>query len=85
MKKKLCSVLVVVSIAGCVETAPPVVSDFNGDSVKIVQNNYFGEGVRNDQTDAEAARICGKRGLKPEFASVRQLPNYQLEYLYLCL
>ena len=78
------ALLVAFGLSACVPSTP-IVSDFNGDSVKIVQDDYFGEGARTDSTDVEAARICGKRGRKAEYASVRQLPNYQKEFLYLCL
>lgn len=66
--------------------ATPIVSDFNGDSVKIVQTNIAGEGVRGAQTDAEASRICSKGSKKnAEYASSRVLPTYEVEHLYLCL
>jgi hypothetical protein len=65
---------------GCV---PPAVSDFNGSSVKIVEE--FGGRNPSDATVAEARRICGKVGKGYEYASTRSLPNYQTEYLFLCL
>lgn len=68
-------------LMGCVTT--PMVSDFNGSSVKVVED--FGSGTPSNETGAEAARICGKVGKKSEFASYRSLPNYQTEYRYLCL
>ncbi|MDZ4393530.1 hypothetical protein [Cypionkella sp.] len=76
--------MVLLAPIGCAP-ATPIVSDFNGDSVKIVQVNMLGEGARSDRTDAEADRICAKRGRAAEFASQRVLPNYQVEFLYLCL
>jgi hypothetical protein len=43
-------------------------------------------GVRNAATDAEAARICAKGSNKrAEYASTRQMPDYSVEHLYLCL
>lgn len=77
-------IMFLLPLTACVPSEP-VVSDFNGDSVKIVQMDYMGEGARSEKTDNEAARICAKRGRKPEFASVRQLPDYTKEFLYLCL
>ena len=74
-----------VALSGCVSPSEPIVSDFNGDSVKIAQFNYMGEGGRHAGTDAEAARICGKQGKKAEYASVRYLPDSYAEHLYLCL
>lgn len=75
----------IIPLTACVPAGEPIISDFNGDSVKLVQNNYFGEGVRGPQTDAEAARICGKSGKTAEYASIRQVADYQVEHLYLCL
>ncbi|MBN2631595.1 MAG: hypothetical protein JXR75_13775 [Rhodobacteraceae bacterium] len=71
------------AVSGCV--SQPVVSDFNGDSVKI-QSDAFLAPKQSAETDAEALRICragGKR--RAEYASTRQLPNYISEHLYLCL
>lgn len=68
-------------LMGCVTT--PVVSDFNGSSVKLVES--FGGAKPTEATTAEAKRICGKVGKTAEGASVRYLPNYETEYLFLCL
>ncbi len=73
-------VLLPVFLLGCVE---PIVSDFNGSSVKIVED--FGSRNPTEATVAEAKRICGKVGKTSEYASTRNLPNYQTEYLFLCL
>lgn len=74
------------ALAACGVPSEPIVSDFNGASVKIAMINYMGEGARNDASDAEAARICATSGKKrAEYASTRPLPGYQLEHLYLCL
>lgn len=73
------------SLAACVAPSDPLVSDYNGASVKIAMTNFAGEGGRSAATDAEAARICGKTGKKAEYASVRQSAEYQVEHLYLCL
>ena len=76
--------LLPLALAACV--APkPVVSDFNGDSVKVQTNSFVTE-KQTVETDAEAMRICkagGKR--RAEYASSRSLPNYVSEHLYLCL
>jgi hypothetical protein len=78
--KKVCFV-VFLGLAGCVTT--PVVSDFNGSSVKIQES--FGSAEPSDATKAEAARICSKVGKKAESASYRQVDDFQMEYLFLCL
>ena len=77
---------VLMLLAACVPQSKPIVSDYNGASVKIVVNNAFGEGVQSAATDAEALRICRRGGKQTaEYASTRQLPNSQAEHLYLCL
>ncbi|MBA3908314.1 MAG: hypothetical protein C0524_00220 [Rhodobacter sp.] len=74
------------ALAACVPAGEPIVSDYNGDSVKIAMYNAFGEGARSAATDAEALRICQKGGKRTaEYASVRQSAEYQVEHLYLCL
>lgn len=71
-------------LAACIP-AIPLVSDYNGDSVKI-QASSFAEGPEAEATVlAEANRICGKKGRKAEYASTRQLPDYNAEHLFLCL
>lgn len=73
-----------IALSACAP-AEPVVTDFNGDSVKIYQFNFAGEGARHQGTDAEADRICAKRGRTAEYASTRVVGDGQLEFLYLCL
>lgn len=64
----------------------PIVSDYNGDSVKIQVSSMTNDPEGRAKIDAEAQRICRTGSKKrAEFASVRQLPDYNVEYLYLCL
>ncbi len=70
-----------VLLLGCV--SEPIVSDFNGSSVKLVES--FGGAKPTDATVAEASRICGKVGKTAEAASSRALQDYTTEYLFLCL
>ena len=77
---RLLIVLLPVFLLGCVE---PMVSDFNGSSVKVVED--FGGKKPTTATVQEAQRICGKVGKTSEYATTRTLPNYQTEYLFLCL
>ena len=89
---KVSHAAILLALLGLVSCSPvslvPVVSDFNGDSVKLQAYAYAvatdPEGSK--KMDAEAARIC-KTGSKKraELASSRELPNYITEYLYLCL
>lgn len=74
------------ALAACVPAGEPLVSDYNGASVKIAMTNFAGEGVRSEITDAEALRVCQKGGKRTaEYASSRMANDYQLEHLYLCL
>ena len=77
---KVSVLLLPVFLLGCVA---PMVSDFNGNSVKVVED--FGSRQPSAATVEEAKRICGKVGKTTEYASTRSLPNYQTEYLFLCL
>ena len=67
-------------IAGC---TGPVVSDFNGSSVKI--QTYMTTDDEMANALAEATRICGMAGKTTEYASTISLPNYTYQHLYLCL
>lgn len=82
---RLIFVFSVFCLAACVETAP-IVSDYNGDSVKIVTSSLVAN-QPTEATAAEALRICkagGKR--KAEYASTRtNNQTYEAEHLYLCL
>jgi hypothetical protein len=80
--RKISSILFVLGLAGCVETQP-IVSDYNGASVKIQTDMFTAEA--NAKTQAEADRICKKNGKHAEYASSRSLPDYVYEHLYLCL
>ena len=69
--KKLVVPALLLCLSGCVPS-DPVVSDYNGSSVKIAMTNLAGEGQRSDVTDAEALRICQKGGKRTaEYASSR--------------
>ena len=71
-------------LTACVP-ATPVVSDYNGASVKLQTSALASEEDIKTTTQAEANRICAKTGKRAEYASTRQLPDYNSEHLYLCL
>jgi hypothetical protein len=75
------ALVAVFAVAGCV--SEPLVSDFNGSSVKLQTDMFTAKPA--ETTLAEASRICGKVGKKAEYASSRALPDYNYEHLYLCL
>lgn len=83
--KKLLSVMMIFGLlAACTDLeTTPLVSDYNGASVKI-QTDMFTPKPR-ESTMAEATRICGIGNKRAEYASSRALPNYVNEHLYLCL
>ena len=78
---------VIVGLAACAPSNP-IVSDYNGDSVKIQMNTLHNDSPEVAQQKAlgQANTIC-QRGHKKsaEFVSMRQLPDYNAEYLFLCL
>lgn len=71
-------------LSACIP-ATPVVSDYNGNSVKIQMSALADANEAKANAQAEAERICGKVGKRAEYASTRQLPEYNSEHLYLCL
>lgn len=76
-------------VSACTPVAP-VVSDFNGASVKIQRSTLTSdtEEQAKAKTLAEATRICKAGGkMRAEPASTRVLPgdNYIAEDLFLCL
>lgn len=74
---------IVAAVSGCV--SQPVVSDFNGASVKI-QTDALLAPKPSPETAAEAARICRAGGkARAEYASSIEVLNYRMEHLYLCL
>jgi uncharacterized lipoprotein YajG len=82
--KSLLMLVAVVVLAGC-ET-PPVVSDFNGDSVKIVTIAWT-SAEPTPATQVEATRICTAGGKsRAEYASTRvDGRTSEATHLYLCL
>lgn len=75
-----------ITLSACTTTeAVPVVSSFNGDSVGLQGPGFFGNEKPTPAFLAEANRLCGRRGLKAEYASSRMVADYTLEHLYLCV
>lgn len=82
--KKILYATMLGALAGCVP-ANPVVSSFNGDSVKIQISEFVKLDEARAATQIEADRICAKRSRRAEFASTRTIADYTSEHLYLCL
>ncbi len=85
MKLTVPAALVLLSLSACGNT-PAIVSDFNGDSVKVVTNSMETTEYQRSVAGPEAQRICQTRGKKAEYASTRtNSQTYESEHLYLCM
>lgn len=85
----VCCGVAVIALTACAPVTP-IVSDFNGSSVKIQRHTMTSdsEEIAKGKTLAEATRICQAGGkARAEPASTRMLPgdSYTAEDLYLCL
>ncbi|WP_160147737.1 hypothetical protein [Tabrizicola flagellatus] len=47
MRTTTVSLIAVACLSACVPASEPIIPDYNGASVKIAQDNVFGEGVRS--------------------------------------
>lgn len=87
MRPVILSALGALLLASC-GPAVPIVSDYNGDSVKIQMNTLNSDEpeAAKAKAQAEADSIC-QRGHKKraELASTRPLADYNVEMLFLCL
>lgn len=86
MKKIIVTIFATSIVSACTEPAP-VVSDFNGHSVKIQQSTIFTPPNPNlPGIKTEAQRICGREGKEAEYASSRSGPNNAYaDHLFLCV
>jgi len=64
-----------------------LVSDYNGASVTLQENNFFGEAnAANPNVISEANRICATAGNRAEYAStIFNSDTYTARHLFLCL
>lgn len=85
MRKVIVPTIFVAALASC-ENTPAIVSDFNGNSVKIVTSGFETAEYQRSVADPEAQRICATAGKTAEHVSVRvNGQTYENEHLYLCL
>lgn len=76
--------IVLLALGGCA-TPRPVVTEYNGASVKIsVPKAYAGKAPR-PQDYTEAQRICSATQKRAEYASTFEDKKYSIDYLFLCL
>lgn len=86
MSKQLARLLIACSFLAACIPAQPIVSEYNGASVKIQVPSMALNDDLKAASLAEATRVCKAGGKsRAEPASSRGLPDYQLELLYLCL
>lgn len=85
MKKTVIAFAGMFALAAC--DVPPIVSDYNGDSVTIVTSAFQTTEAALPAAQAEATRICQTGGkTRAEYASTRTNPNtYESFNLFLCL
>jgi hypothetical protein len=72
-------------VAACVTPPTPIVSDYNGASVKIQAPGFYGSGTPRPEDIAEANRICGTAKKRAEYASTSAAGEYTVNHLFLCL
>ena len=93
--KRIYSLTIMVSVTlltGCVATtSPPVVSDFNGDSVKLVtpMMALLDKEAQMAENLRKANEICGTRNRSAQYASTTTIESdiafgEKAEHLYLC-
>lgn len=86
MHRPIIATVILGLLSGC-ENPAPLVSDYNGASVKITQTQIATPSDPKDPAVVgEAQRICGTAGRRAEYASTRLNPNtYEATHLFLCL
>ena len=71
------------SLAACLEVPPPMVSDYNGHMVKIVDHDFpLGSNYRQSPIYAKAAEICGGEAI---YQGMRGIGNMQGEHAFICV
>lgn len=72
-------------LTACVEADQPMISDFNGNSVKVVSYPYAANNDPRSPTWQTADAICKRAGKTAQYGSTRVLNAYQGEHTFLCL
>ncbi|NPD16269.1 hypothetical protein HOY34_13800 [Xinfangfangia sp. D13-10-4-6] len=85
MKLAIIPIIALLGLTACVP-ATPIVSDFNGSSVKIQVSQMANQAEARANAQAKATRICRQGGKqRAEPASTRTVADYTSELLFLCL
>lgn len=84
--KRFLPLALIATLSACVAAAP-VVTDFNGDSVKVQTDAFAPIEQQKATATAEAQRICATGSKKrAEYAStVNNSQTYTATHLFLCL
>ena len=70
------------SLAACLELPPPMVSDYNGYMVKIVDHPYaLGSAYKQSPIYTVARETCGKDAI---YQGMKQISEYQGEHIFMC-
>ncbi len=84
--KNVTAVMFAIFLLSACGNTPAIVTDFNGDSVKVVTSGLEKIEYQKSVSEIEAQRICQTRGKRAEYAStIANNQTYQNEHLYLCL
>lgn len=76
------ALLPVLVLCACVEPSPPMVSDYNGRTVKVIYHPYpLGDDYRESPIYAKAVETCGGEAV---YQGTRQISEYQGEHVFLC-
>lgn len=80
---RACVVAALLGLAACDAPSGAAVSDFNGYSVKVVA--YAMSTRAQAESQAQALTICARANKHhAELVSSRGLPDYMVEYLFIC-
>ena len=77
------ALLALLPLCACVDAASaPMVSDFNGNTVKVIYHRYaLGANYQASPVYATAAQTCGTDAV---YQGVRVISEYQGEHIFLC-
>lgn len=80
---RLATLACLLPLCACVEAAPPMVSDYNGNLVKLVYHNVpLGNSYKGSPLYAKAVEVCGRDAT---YQGMRQISEYQGEHAFLCV
>lgn len=79
---KYAALFAVLPFAACVEAAPPMVSDYNGNIVKVIYHTVpLDANYRASPIYQTAVETCGSEAV---YQGMRRVSQYQGEHTFLC-